>query len=67
MGRWDPLLQEVPATVEGVGYGSGSNGGGGGTYGGSSQNCTSSPGDVVSGFNVTSVPVKAFTVRYKQI
>ena len=48
-------------------YRSGSNGDVGGTDGGSGQNSTSNPGGVGSGFNISSIPVRGFTVRYKQI
>ena len=58
----------------GAGYcgggGSGSNsisGGGGGTDGGIGQNGTIYSGGVGSGFNLSSIPVKGFTIRYKQI
>ena len=57
--------------TEGAGYcggggNSGSNsisGGGGGTNGGNGQNGTNYPGGVGSGLNLSSIPVKGFTIR----
>ena len=52
----------------GAGYCGGGGGhdtgaGGGGTNGASGQNSTYYPGGVGSGFNLTSIPVKGFTIR----